>query len=215
MPPGPRAELRDAVERSPVAGRPLFAANTGLDWPEAPHLALWHAVTLLREHRGDGHVSALTVAGVDPCEAHVLRIADDGLPLDSIQPYRGWGEADWAAAATRLRDRGWLADGGAHDDGRRPHQGGDRSRHGPVERRARGAHRGSRARDRGPRARHRAHPDVRGRSPTRIRSAFPRPDDRRASYLGDATAVNVFPGPGTTWLSATVASPQFCNGGIV
>ncbi|MGZ4688430.1 MAG: SCO6745 family protein [Acidimicrobiia bacterium] len=107
------AELRDAVERSPVAGRPLYAANTGLDWPEAPHLALWHAVTLLREHRGDGHVSVLTVAGLDACEAHVLRIADDGLPLESIQPYRGWGEADWADAATRLRDRGWLSDGGA------------------------------------------------------------------------------------------------------
>jgi hypothetical protein len=105
-------ELRAAIESTPVAGRPLYGANADLAWPESPHLALWHAVTLLREHRGDGHVSALAVAGIDPCEAHVLRIADDELPLDSIQPYRGWSEADWAEAADRLRVRGWLDDDG-------------------------------------------------------------------------------------------------------
>jgi hypothetical protein len=102
------AAMRAAIESTPVAGRPLYSANADLAWPESPHVALWHAVTLLREHRGDGHVSALTVAGIDPCEAHVLRIADDDLPIDSIQPYRGWREADWAEAADRLRSRGWL-----------------------------------------------------------------------------------------------------------
>jgi hypothetical protein len=38
----------------------------------------------------------------------VLRIADDHLPLDSIRPYRGWSEDDWAAATHRLRERGLL-----------------------------------------------------------------------------------------------------------
>ena len=103
-------ELRRAIDATPVTGLPLFAANVALDWPELPHLALWHAVTMVREHRGDGHVNLLGVAGVDPCEAHVLRIADDDLPLDSIQPYRGWTEENWADAGARLRTRGWLDD---------------------------------------------------------------------------------------------------------
>jgi hypothetical protein len=101
-------EIRAAVEAASLSGRPLFAANTSLAWPDAPQLALWHAVTLLREHRGDGHISALTAAGIDPCEAHTLRIADDGLPLDSIRPYRGWSDDDWTAAAQRLRTRDWI-----------------------------------------------------------------------------------------------------------
>jgi len=104
--------IRRSLESGRVDGRALFGANQALDWPRAPHLALWHAVTLLREHRGDGHVNALLAAGVDPCEAHVLRIADDALPLDSIQPYRGWNEKDWADATERLRDRSWIDDTG-------------------------------------------------------------------------------------------------------
>ncbi len=104
--------LRYAVDETPVTGLPLFGANVGLEWPEPPHLALWHAATLLREHRGDGHVNTLGAAGVDPCEAHVLRIAADGSPLDSIQPYRGWTEENWADAAARLRDQGWIDDNG-------------------------------------------------------------------------------------------------------
>jgi hypothetical protein len=100
--------IRAAVSATPVAGRPLFAANAALGWPERPALALWHATTLLREHRGDGHVASLVAAAIGPCDAHVLRIADDDLPLDSIQPYRGWDGSDWERAADRLRARGWL-----------------------------------------------------------------------------------------------------------
>lgn len=99
---------RRAIESCESAGRPLFAANAELDWPVAPHLQLWHAATLLREHRGDGHVVALAAGGLDPCEAHVAQIAASGAPTDSIQPYRGWSEDDWGAAVDRLRARGWL-----------------------------------------------------------------------------------------------------------
>jgi len=103
---------RGALEGSAVAGRPVFAANLELDWPAEPHLALWHACTLVREHRGDGHVAALSAAGIDPCEAHVSQIAASGAPPETIQPYRGWSDDDWAAAADRLRERGWLDRGG-------------------------------------------------------------------------------------------------------
>ena len=49
-----------AAEVADVGGRVLFAANRALVWPEEPLARLWHATTLVREHRGDGHVAALT-----------------------------------------------------------------------------------------------------------------------------------------------------------
>ena len=53
-----------AVRQADVVGRPLFAANQALRWPDEPVAALWHAATLLREHRGDAHVAVLTAQGV-------------------------------------------------------------------------------------------------------------------------------------------------------
>lgn len=90
-----------------VVGRPLAAANCALPWPDTPHERLWHAATLLREHRGDGHVSALVCADLDGCEILVLRAGSD-LPRAELQPYRGWSDEDWAAAAARLADRDLL-----------------------------------------------------------------------------------------------------------
>ena len=55
------AVLRAAVEAAAPAGRALFAANAALPWPDVPHLALWHALTCLREHRGDGHNATLVI----------------------------------------------------------------------------------------------------------------------------------------------------------
>lgn len=107
------ARAREAAEACTPGGRPLFAANAELGWPAEPHLVLWHAATLLREHRGDGHVAALVAAGVDPCEAHVSQVAASGASPDTIQPYRGWSEEYWAGATERLRSRGWLDARGA------------------------------------------------------------------------------------------------------
>ena len=53
-----------AARNAALDGRPLFAANLALDWPEEPVAKLWHAVTLLREHRGDGHVAVLSSLGI-------------------------------------------------------------------------------------------------------------------------------------------------------
>jgi len=58
--------IRAGLQSCSVAGRPMFGANAELAWPSEPHLALWHATTLVREHRGDAHVAALSVAGLDP-----------------------------------------------------------------------------------------------------------------------------------------------------
>ena len=52
-------------------GRPLYAAHADLPWPEDAHLRLWHALTLLREYRGDGHIAALQTAGLSGLDALV------------------------------------------------------------------------------------------------------------------------------------------------
>ncbi len=96
-----------------VEGRPLFAGHATLDWPDAPHLVLWHAQTLLREFRGDGHVAALTAQGLSGCEALVTHAAAGEVPAAVLKSSRQRTDADWDAAVASLQDRGWLdADGG-------------------------------------------------------------------------------------------------------
>lgn len=114
---------REAAESCDVAGRPLFAAHLALPWPEEPHMILWHAATLLREYRGDGHVASLMAGGIDGCEAHVTLVGTGAVPRGAIQPHRGWSDEEWEAAEARLRERGWLDDASMLTDaGRRGRQ---------------------------------------------------------------------------------------------
>ena len=69
--------------------------------------ALWHAATVLREARGDGHVAALLTAGVGGLDALVLRSCAD-LDRRVLQMARGWTHDEWEAAADRLRALGLL-----------------------------------------------------------------------------------------------------------
>jgi hypothetical protein len=92
-------------------GRPLFAAHTALPWPEQPHLALWHAQTLLREFRGDGHVAALVDAGLNGIEALVTHAAAGSVGAEALRTTRAWSQAEWDTAVAGLRSRGWLTDG--------------------------------------------------------------------------------------------------------
>ncbi|MFV0132582.1 SCO6745 family protein [Streptomyces sp. HMX87] len=107
-----RLALR-AAEACSRGARPLYAAHADLPVPEEPHLAYWHAATLLREHRGDGHLAALMAAGLDGLEALVSHTATGkGMTPKWACGTRGWSREDWDAAADRLRDRGLLDDGG-------------------------------------------------------------------------------------------------------
>ncbi|MFI0710079.1 hypothetical protein ACH4SK_05385 [Streptomyces inhibens] len=100
--------LRAAEGCTPQA-RPLYAAHADLPVPDAPHLAYWHAATLLREHRGDGHLIALLDAELDGLEALVTHNASGrGMSYKGVMATRGWSEEDWAAAQERLRSRGLL-----------------------------------------------------------------------------------------------------------
>jgi hypothetical protein len=108
------AELaREAALAAPTAGRPLGAANAALPWPDPPHLVLWHAQTILREQRGDGHVAALLTAGLDPVESLALFAADIAMDPAWMRTRRGWTEDEWTAGVERLVARGLLDPGGA------------------------------------------------------------------------------------------------------
>ncbi|MEA5365662.1 hypothetical protein VA596_39475 [Amycolatopsis sp., V23-08] len=104
------AELaREASAGCTAEGRPLYAAHTALPWPEQPHLALWHALTLVREYRGDGHVAALVLNGLSGVEAVVTHVATGhGFTTDAAKLTRGWSDEQWAAAKAGLADRGIL-----------------------------------------------------------------------------------------------------------
>ena len=88
---GAAAELAEKAARSaPLDGRPLFAANVAMDWPDQPVARLWHAVTLLREQRGDGHVAVLATLGVSGRESNVLHAAAGRVPQEMIMRSRDY-----------------------------------------------------------------------------------------------------------------------------
>ena len=105
------ALVRDAAGACTPEGRPLYAGHADLDWPEAPHLVMWHALTLLREHRGDGHIAALNSAGLSGIEALVTHSATGkGFLAGFAQASRGWSKQEWDATVAELAARGLLVD---------------------------------------------------------------------------------------------------------
>jgi hypothetical protein len=107
------AELVRAAGQSAATqreGRALFAGLVSLPWPKDDHMIVWHAAKLLREHRGDGHISTLVVEGLSGIEALVVHAAFDDLPADLLRASRRWDIPSWDAAVLDLRRRGWLTD---------------------------------------------------------------------------------------------------------
>jgi len=104
--------LSRAAGELDCAGRVLAAANAALPPPEDPAGRLWHAATVLREHRGDGHFAAVATADIDGCEVLVLRCGLD-MRREDLQPIRGWTGEQWDGARARLAGRGWIGRDGA------------------------------------------------------------------------------------------------------
>lgn len=101
--------------------RPLAAAHGELAWPDGDRgidhaLRLWHACTIWREYRGDGHNLALAAAGIDGLESHLLMAAHGRGNQATITGIRGWTEEEWAGARARLADRGILDAGGDYTE---------------------------------------------------------------------------------------------------
>ena len=91
-----------------VEGRPLFAGHAALPWPTDAHLVLWHAQTLLREYRGDGHIAALVTAGLSGLDAAITHVATGDVPGAVLVSTRAWPAEEWDAGIDGLRSRGIL-----------------------------------------------------------------------------------------------------------
>ncbi len=120
-------EMSEAAELASIAaraipgddGRPLYAAYAELEWPTVPHMVLWHALTLLREYRGDGHIAALQTAELSGVQALITHTATGrGFEKAFARKRRGWSSDEWNDAVAQLIDREILdTDGGLTEHG--------------------------------------------------------------------------------------------------
>ena len=107
-----------AATSAPTEGRALYAALRALPVPEEPVARLWHAATLLREHRGDGHNAALVAAGIGGTEAHVLHALSEGIPAAKFGRIHHLPAERLARVVDGMRARGlidasgWLTEAG-------------------------------------------------------------------------------------------------------
>jgi hypothetical protein len=113
------AELgREATTVLTPEGRPLYAGHAALAWPDEAHLVMWHAATLLRESRGDGHTMALAHAGLSGIESIVTHTATGrGFTVDAAKKLRGWSDEQWQSAQDALKRRGLMDDDALTEQG--------------------------------------------------------------------------------------------------
>lgn len=108
--------LAKAARSAPLDGRPLFAANLALPWPDEPLATLWHAATLLREQRGDAHNATLAALGISGRDGNVLHCAADRVPRDFLVMSRRYDDDEWRSCTARLAARGLVDDTGVLTD---------------------------------------------------------------------------------------------------
>ena len=104
--------LLKAATSAPFEGRPMYAALRAIPIPDDVVARLFHAASLLREHRGDGHIAALMIEGVGGLEAHVLFALDMGMPAEKFGRIHHLPAAQLAAVVDGMRDRGLIGDDG-------------------------------------------------------------------------------------------------------
>ncbi|NDZ97617.1 hypothetical protein G3I13_21475 [Streptomyces sp. SID6673] len=105
---------RELAEGLPFGGRPLASAWAAATPPDEPHVALWHAIAVLREWRGDNHIAVLVNHDLDALDAVIFHEAELPDPTirrrtlgrKLIQLTRGWSDDDWDASVDRLIGRG-------------------------------------------------------------------------------------------------------------
>ena len=110
--------LLKAAISAPLEGRPMYAALRALPTPEDVVARAFHAASLLREHRGDGHIVALMSERIGRLEAHVLYALGNDIPADKFGRIHHLSSTQIAAVIHGMREReligedGWLSERG-------------------------------------------------------------------------------------------------------
>jgi hypothetical protein len=104
--------LLKAATSAPFEGRPMYAALRALPVPEDVVVRMFHAASLLREHRGDGHIAALVTERVGGLEAHVLVALSMDMPAEKFGRIHHLPASQLAAVIEGMRDRGLIGDDG-------------------------------------------------------------------------------------------------------
>src|SRR4029453_4431529 len=104
--------LLEAAISAPFEGRTMYAALRAIPIPDDVVARLFHAASLLREHRGDGHIAALMSEGVGGLEAHVLFALGMNMPAEKFGRIHHLPAAQLRAVIDGMRDRGLIGDDG-------------------------------------------------------------------------------------------------------
>src|SRR3954452_23628837 len=98
--------LLKAATSAPLDGRPMYAALRALPVPDEVVVRMFHAASLLRERRGDGHIAALMTEGIGRLEAHALFALGMDMPAEKFGRIHHLPPAQLAAVIDGMRDRG-------------------------------------------------------------------------------------------------------------
>jgi hypothetical protein len=96
----------------------MYAALRSIPIPDEVVARCFHAASLLREHRGDGHIAALMTEGIGGLEAHVLLALGMDMPAEKFGRIHHLPSGQIAAVIGGMRDRdligedGWLSESG-------------------------------------------------------------------------------------------------------
>jgi hypothetical protein len=90
----------------------MYAALRTLPIPDEPVTQLFHAASLLREHRGDGHIAVLMIERIGGLEAHVLVALEMGMPAERFGRIHHLPSAQLAALVDGMKARGLVDENG-------------------------------------------------------------------------------------------------------
>ena len=100
--------LQRALDVVEGAGHALFSGLKSLPWPSDPVGQLWRCCDMVREHRGDSHISVWTKALVRPIEIQLMSELQLAIPLKTYSATRGWTIEQMDAAMEGMQLRGWM-----------------------------------------------------------------------------------------------------------
>jgi hypothetical protein len=104
--------LIKAATSAPFEGRPMYAALRAIPISDDVVARLFQAASLLREHRGDGHIAALMIEGVGGLEAHALVALDMDMPPEKFGRIHHLPAAQLVDVVDGMRSRGLIGDDG-------------------------------------------------------------------------------------------------------